>query len=93
MNLDTEVLNEQRPRGAHDRRPAIDAGAHATEREAEAQKEAASAAQQRDRTLIETYLTVEDIERLRDQRLEQLQAQAHVTEQNIVNLQRASDRG
>jgi hypothetical protein len=40
----------------------------------------------RDRTLIETYLTVEDIERLRDQRLEQLNAQLRVTEQNIGNL-------
>ena len=40
----------------------------------------------RDRTLIETYLTVDDIERLRDQRLEQLNAQYRVTEQNIVNL-------
>ena len=40
----------------------------------------------RDRTLIETYLTVEDIERLRDQRLEQLSAQYRVTEQNIANL-------
>lgn len=40
----------------------------------------------RDRTLIETYLTVEDIERLRDQRIEQLNAQVRVTEQNIGSL-------
>jgi Domain of unknown function (DUF4124) len=40
----------------------------------------------RDRTLIDTYLTVEDIERLRDQRLEMLVAQYRVTEQNITNL-------
>ena len=40
----------------------------------------------RDHTLIETYLNVEDIERLRDQRLEQLGAQLRVTEQNITNL-------
>jgi len=33
----------------------------------------------RDRTLIETYLTVEDIERLRGQRLEMLNAQYRVT--------------
>jgi hypothetical protein len=46
----------------------------------------------RDRTLIETYLTVEDIERLRDQRLEQLDAQYRVTEQNIVNLQERQAR-
>ena len=40
----------------------------------------------RDRTLIETYLSVDDIERLRGQRLEQLSAQYRVTEQNISNL-------
>lgn len=40
----------------------------------------------RDRTLTETYLTVEDIERLRDQRLELLTAQSRVTEQNMANL-------
>jgi hypothetical protein len=46
----------------------------------------------RDRTLIETYLTVEDIERLRDSRLEQLTAQYHVTEQNIANLRDRQNR-
>jgi Domain of unknown function (DUF4124) len=40
----------------------------------------------RDRTLIDTYLTVQDIERLRDQRLELLTAQYRVTEQNMANL-------
>jgi hypothetical protein len=60
--------------------------------DAEAQKQAAVAAQQRDRTLLATYLTVADIERLRDQRLEQLQAQAHVTSQYIVNLQERESR-
>lgn len=42
--------------------------------------------QLRDRMLIETYLTVEDIERLRDQRLELLDSQYRVTEQSITNL-------
>ena len=42
--------------------------------------------------LIETYLTVEDIERLRDQRLEQLNAQYRVTEQNIANLRERQTR-
>jgi hypothetical protein len=41
---------------------------------------------QRDRMLIDTYLTVEDIERLRDQRLDLLNAQYRVTEQNIASL-------
>ncbi len=40
----------------------------------------------RDRTLIETYLTVEDIERLRGQRLDMLNAQYRITEQNLANL-------
>jgi len=92
MNLDIEVLDSsgrvvrtiegQQSMQAHTQRTA----------EAEAQKEAAIAAQQRDRTLLATYLTVSDIERLRDQRLEQLQAQAHVTSQYIVNLQERESR-
>jgi uncharacterized protein DUF4124 len=41
---------------------------------------------QRDRMLIDTYLTVADIERLRDQRLEMLDAQSRVTVQSIKNL-------
>ncbi len=92
MNLDIEVLDSsgrvvrtiegQQSMQTHTQRTA----------EAEAQKEAAIAAQQRDRTLLATYLTVSDIERLRDQRLEQLQAQAHVTSQYIVNLQERESR-
>jgi Domain of unknown function (DUF4124) len=46
----------------------------------------------RDRTLIETYLSVDDIERLRAQRLEQLNAQYRVTEQNIVHLRERQTR-
>src|SRR4029453_12631173 len=40
---------------------------------AEAKVRDAQAAAQRDRTLLATYLTVADIERLRDQRVEQLE--------------------
>jgi hypothetical protein len=47
---------------------------------------------QRDRNLIETYLTVEDIVRLRDQRLDLLVAQYRVTEQNIANLRERQGR-
>ena len=46
----------------------------------------------RDRTLIDTYLNVADIERLRDQRLELLVAQYRVTEQNISNLRERQGR-
>jgi hypothetical protein len=55
----------------------------------EQQKSAADAekaAAQRDRTLLATYVSVADIERLRDSRLEQLEQQALVTRQYITNL-------
>jgi hypothetical protein len=41
---------------------------------------------QRDRVLLETYLAVEDIERLRDQRLDLLGAQLKVSEQHVGTL-------
>jgi hypothetical protein len=47
---------------------------------------AKAAALQRDRTLLATYLTVADIERLRDQRVELLEQQNIVTRQYITNL-------
>ena len=60
-----------------------------------AQKAAEQAAKeqaQRDRTLLATYLSVADIERLRDQRLELLEQQAHVTQQYIANLRERESR-
>ena len=84
--LDTEVLNDrgmllrviegEKTRASRLEREAV---------EAKARKEREQRAL-RDHTLIETYLNVEDIERLRDQRLEQLVAQYRVTEQNLANL-------
>lgn len=56
------------------------------------QEQAAKAAAQRDRTLLATYLSVADIERLRDQRLELLEQQSHVTEQYIANLRERETR-
>jgi hypothetical protein len=41
---------------------------------------------QHDHMLIETYLSVDDIERLRDQRLDQVESQLRVTELSIRNL-------
>lgn len=86
QGVDTEVLNDngmvlrviegEPTRAARLQREAAEAKV-AKEQEAR---------RMRDRTLIETYLTVEDIERLRDQRLELLTAQYRVTEQNIENL-------
>lgn len=57
-----------------------------------AQEDAAKAAGQRDRTLLATYLSVADIERLRDQRLELLEQQTRVTEQYIANLREREAR-
>ena len=54
--------------------------------EAEQAQRAGEMARQRDRTLLATYLSVADIERLRDQRLELLEQQSEVTRQYIVNL-------
>ncbi len=48
--------------------------------------------EQRDRMLLETYLSVEDIERLRDQRIELLAAQNRATEQTIVNMRERQSR-
>jgi DNA-binding transcriptional MerR regulator len=89
---DTEVLNDNgmlvrliegdRTRAARLEREAVEGKAR-KEREARAQ---------RDRTLIETYLTVADIERLRDQRLELLVSQYRITEQNIKNLRERQAR-
>jgi hypothetical protein len=56
------------------------------------QEDSAKAAAQRDRTLIATYLSVADIERLRDQRLELLEQQTRVTQQYIANLRERESR-
>jgi len=90
--LDTEVLSEHgmvlrviegvASRKAREQREASEMSAR-KERDARLQ---------RDRMLIETYLTVEDIERLRDQRLDLLDSQYRVTEQNISNLRERQER-
>ena len=60
--------------------------------EQKAAEEAARLAAQRDRTLLATYLSVADIERLRDQRLELLDQQSRVTGQYIANLREREAR-
>jgi len=57
-----------------------------------AAEEAAKKQAQRDRTLLATYLSVADIERLRDQRVELLEQQSHVTRQYIANLRERAAR-
>jgi len=58
----------------------------------QAAADAAKTSAQRDRTLLATYLSVADIERLRDQRLELLEQQSRVTQQYIANLREREAR-
>jgi hypothetical protein len=57
-----------------------------------AAEEAKAASAQRDKTLLATYLTVADIERLRDQRIDLLEQQNVVTRQYITNLRARESR-
>ncbi len=86
LGRDTEVINQ--------RGTVVRMIEGAGTRSARLQQEAAEAAKQkeiddriqRDKVLIETYLSVEEIERLRDQRLDLLAAQLKVAEQHINTL-------
>lgn len=91
-DMDTEVLNQRgmvvrEIEGARTRQARL--GRESADKSAREQREAEA---QRDRMLIDTYLTVADIERLRDQRLELLEAQFKVTQQSIANLQERQTR-
>jgi hypothetical protein len=90
-NVDRDVLNEQavtvgfeegevtaEERAELDRQKAI----------AEAEQLARDNAARRDRMLLETYITVADIEDLRDRRLELLSSQIKVTELYLANLRK-----
>lgn len=56
------------------------------EARAAAERQAREEAARRDRMLLATYLSVRDIENVRDQRLELLESQITVTEQYLANL-------
>jgi hypothetical protein len=88
MDQDVEVLD------AHGRVVRTIPGRHALEQQAQekAAQDAAAAKVQRDKTLLATYLTVADIERLRDQRVELLSQQDVVTRQYIANLRAREER-
>jgi hypothetical protein len=88
MDLDIEVLDKT------GRVVRVIPGRETME-QAAAQQSAVQAvknSEQRDRTLLATYLSVADIERLRDQRLELLEQQSHVTAQYITNLREREAR-
>ncbi len=92
QGMDTEVLN------AHGMVLRVIEGdqtrASRMSREAAESKERQAKEQrlQRDRMLIETYTSVDDIERLRDQRLELLTAQHRAIEQTIANMRERQTR-
>lgn len=90
-NRDRNVLNRQGVRVGFEEgeitaeeRAVAEAIAAAEEQERQARLEVA----RRDRMLLETYLTVADIEDLRDRRLELLESQIKVTELYLSNLRK-----
>ena len=92
LGRDVEVLSERGStlriiEGDQSRSARIER--EATENRARLQREAD---QQWDKMLIDTYLSVADIERLRDQRIDMLESQFKVTQQSINNLQERQSR-
>lgn len=92
FGLDTQVLNERGTvlriiEGEQSRATRLQ-----RESQEQNQRKLREEQAQHDRMLIDTYLTVEDIERLRNQRLELLEAQLNVTKQNIVTLRDRQSR-
>ena len=90
-NNDRDVLNNQGVRVGFEEgeitpeeRAAMDARHAADEQQRQVRLDAA----RRDRMLLETYLTVSDIEDLRDRRLELLESQIKVTELYLGNLRK-----
>jgi hypothetical protein len=89
-NLDRDLLNQQAvevgfEEGALSAEERSELEKTAADREA--QRRADEATARRDRMLLDTYLSVEDIEELRDRRIELLESQIEVTEQYIANLE------
>jgi hypothetical protein len=92
VGLDTEVLNQ---RGMTVRVIEGEASRAAREKRETAehqQQQEREEREQRDRMLIDTYQSVSDIERLRDERLDILTSQYKVTEINITNLRERQSR-
>jgi hypothetical protein len=92
QGLDTEVLDQngmliREIEGTRTRELRL-----SREQAEKAARAAREAQAQHDRMLIDTYMNVADIERLRDQRLELLESQFKVTQQSIANLQERQRR-
>jgi hypothetical protein len=89
---DTEVLNERGMLLRIIEGDSSRAARQVRETEEARARKIKEAALQRDRMLIDTYLTVSDIERLRDQRMAMLQGQYKLTETNIANMRDRQQR-
>jgi len=90
-NLDRNVLNDQGVRVGFEEgevTPEERAVLEQREREREAARVARDEIARRDHMLVQTYLTVSDIEDLRDRRLELLESQIKVTELYLNNLRK-----
>jgi hypothetical protein len=90
-NLDRNVLNDQGVRIGFEEgevTPEERAVLEQREREREAARVARDEIARRDHMLVQTYLTVSDIEDLRDRRLELLESQIKVTELYLNNLRK-----
>jgi len=90
-NRDRDVLNDQGVRLGFEEGEVTEAErAVAEERAAAAEREQQARAEvaRRDRMLLETYLSVADIEDLRNRRLELLESQIKVTELYLTNLRK-----
>ncbi len=90
-NLDRNVLNDQGVSVGFEEGEVTEAERAVLaqrEAEAEADRKAKAEIARRDRMLLETYLTVSDIEDLRDRRLELLESQIKVTELYLGNLRK-----
>jgi len=90
-NLDRNILNGQGVAVGFEEgevTPAERAEIARREAEAEAARQAQAEIAQHDRMLLDTYITVADIEDLRDRRLELLESQIKVTELYLNNLRK-----
>jgi hypothetical protein len=90
-NLDRNVLNDQGVRVGFEEGEITEAerAAYAARQAAaDAERQARADIARRDRMLLATYLTITDIEDLRDRRLELLESQIKVTELYLGNLRK-----
>jgi hypothetical protein len=90
-NLDRDVLNDQGVAIGFQEGEITEeerAAEAARQKELEADRQVRAEIARRDRMLTETYLTVGDIEDLRDRRLELLESQIKVTELYLSNLRK-----